>query len=183
MARAKPRREHLLQVAYKLFNQNGYHATGIDLILETAGVSKATLYKYFPSKEDMILEILKRRHEELIEMRNQRFETLGEKASLEEKVSALFDGLADWFASDQFCGCNFIHAAGEFGYGHPIRQWTAQHKLENQAFIQKILGPDFEHLAIPIATLMEGSIVLAHVTGQKDAVQSAKETALSLLKN
>lgn len=39
-----PRREHLIDTAMVLFAEHGFHATGIDTILEKAGVSKKTLY-------------------------------------------------------------------------------------------------------------------------------------------
>ena len=64
----QPRREHLLNTAYNLFNANGYHATGIDTIMSVSGVSKTTLYKYFRTKEELILEVLKRRHQQFEQM-------------------------------------------------------------------------------------------------------------------
>ena len=47
--RPQPRRDLLVKTAYRLFNAQGYHATGIDQILAESGVAKATLYKYFSS--------------------------------------------------------------------------------------------------------------------------------------
>ncbi len=48
-------RMHLLDTALRLFNQRGYHATGIDLIIAEGGVAKTTLYRHFETKEDLIL--------------------------------------------------------------------------------------------------------------------------------
>ena len=57
-------RDHLLETALRLFNQHGYHATGIDLIIAKAGVAKTTLYRHFDTKEDLILAALERRDEQ-----------------------------------------------------------------------------------------------------------------------
>ena len=56
-------RGHLLETALRLFNQNGYHATGIDLIIAESGVAKTTLYRHFETKDDLILAALERRDE------------------------------------------------------------------------------------------------------------------------
>ena len=55
------RRDHLIDTAIRLFNENGYHATGIDKILAESGVAKMTLYKHFKSKDELILAALARR--------------------------------------------------------------------------------------------------------------------------
>ena len=53
------KREQLLDIAIGLFNERGYHASGIDLILEEAGIAKTTLYRHFKTKEDLIVAVLK----------------------------------------------------------------------------------------------------------------------------
>ena len=53
------KREQLLDIAIGLFNERGYHASGIDLILEEAGIAKTTLYRHFETKEDLIVTALK----------------------------------------------------------------------------------------------------------------------------
>ncbi len=63
----EPRSEHLVNVALRLFYTNGFHATGIDGILDEAGVAKMTLYKHFRSKDQLILAALKKRDEMFLE--------------------------------------------------------------------------------------------------------------------
>ena len=53
------RRDHLIKTAITLFCGHGYHATGIDRFLETAGVSKKTMYQHFRSKEALIYAALR----------------------------------------------------------------------------------------------------------------------------
>ncbi|WP_461519559.1 TetR/AcrR family transcriptional regulator, partial [Porticoccus sp.] len=108
----QPRRQHLIDTAHRLFNEHGYHATGIDWILAESGVSKATLYKHFRSKEELILAVLQQRHA--------YFMTLLEEAVAkarkngQQPVLVIFDVLDAWFESEGFFGCNFIKASAEY---------------------------------------------------------------------
>ena len=63
MSESGSRRDHLVETAIRLFNRDGFHATGIDTILSEAGVAKMTLYKHFKSKDDLIVAALRRRDE------------------------------------------------------------------------------------------------------------------------
>src|SRR5438105_5551232 len=49
------RREEILQAAVKLFAEHGYAATDTQFLADELGVGKGTLYRYFPSKEDLFL--------------------------------------------------------------------------------------------------------------------------------
>jgi len=52
------RRRHYLQIAVGLFTQHGYHGMSIDQLVAEAGGSKATLYRYFSSKQDLFEAII-----------------------------------------------------------------------------------------------------------------------------
>ena len=56
-------RQRILEAADRLFYQDGIRAVGIDRIIAEAGVAKMSLYKHFPSKDDLILAVLKYREE------------------------------------------------------------------------------------------------------------------------
>src|ERR1700754_3745652 len=49
------KRDEMVKYAYDLFYRNGFHATGVDTIIGGTGISKRTLYKYFTSKEGLII--------------------------------------------------------------------------------------------------------------------------------
>ncbi len=53
----------MISAAYSLFYKNGFHATGVDAIMEKAGISKRTLYKYFASKEALIVASIEYYHQ------------------------------------------------------------------------------------------------------------------------
>ena len=106
------RREHLVTTALRLFAEGGYHGTGIDAILKRAGVSKKTLYNHFRSKEELILAVL--RHYDSV-FRNdfmRRVELSSD--SPRERLLSVFDVAESWFAKDEFYGCMFIKAIGEY---------------------------------------------------------------------
>jgi len=106
------RREHLVSTAQRLFSVNGYHATGIDLILKESGVAKKTLYYHFQSKEELIVEVLKRYDEEFCEMVDRRVKQLAD--SPKDRLLAIFDVAHEWFLDKHFYGCMFINAIGEY---------------------------------------------------------------------
>ena len=180
----QPRKQLLVDTAFRLFNEHGYHATGIDWILAESRVSKATLYKHFRSKEDLIYAVLKQRDEEvraLIEEHMLAAKKRGKVAAL-----AIFDGLDTWFHSDNFFGCYFINASAEYsGQEDPIHELAAQHKAAVLELIYQYLdvpnASKRQRLANDIALLVEGAIVLAHTCGDKQSAKRAKTMARRLL--
>src|SRR5258707_15802429 len=55
-----PPKERILAVAADLFYRHGIKAVGVDLIAETAGTNKMTLYRHFASKDELVAEYLRR---------------------------------------------------------------------------------------------------------------------------
>jgi AcrR family transcriptional regulator len=53
-------RERILDAAFRLFYARGIRAVGVDLIIAESGVAKATFYKHFPAKDDLVLAYLDR---------------------------------------------------------------------------------------------------------------------------
>jgi AcrR family transcriptional regulator len=60
-SRARPVRERILETSYELFSRRGIRAVGVDELIERAGVAKASLYRHFPSKDDLVVAFLERR--------------------------------------------------------------------------------------------------------------------------
>ena len=58
-----PPRERILNAAYELFSRRGIRAVGTDEVIERAGVARATLYRHFAAKDDLVLAVLQRREE------------------------------------------------------------------------------------------------------------------------
>lgn len=188
MARAS-KKEHLVETAVKLFGREGFHATGIDRILQEAGVARMTLYKHFRSKEELIVAALRRRDEQFRTWFKSFIERTGGSPS--ERLLASFDALEEWFegrafAGLPFTGCYFINASAEFSdHSHPAHRVAAEHKrliLEYLRLLASSAGarnPD--ELAWGISLLHEGAIVTAQVSGDAHAAAGAKEIARLLM--
>jgi len=180
----QPRKQHLVATALTLFNKNGYHATGIDLILAQSGVSKATLYKHFRSKDELILAALQQRHEQVINNLNNTINKANQNGSC--SVLAIFDSLDEWFNSEAFFGCNFINASAEYNDpNNPITVYSIEHKKMIVELIREQLllkHPDkMSNKAEQIGLLVEGAIVMAHTQGIKKSALMAKEMAKIIL--
>ena len=95
-----PLREKILSTASHLFQTQGINSTGVDTIVAAAGTTKMTLYKYFRSKENLILEVLEQGHQD--------FQTwLSDKLISKhpsEKLQQLFDFIEEWVTSPNFQG-------------------------------------------------------------------------------
>lgn len=177
------KRELLIKKATELFAQGGYNAVGIDKILAEAGVAKMTMYKYFPSKNDLIAEVLKERDKTF---RSSLMAFVDLSDSFFEKIRAIFIWHDKWFKRRGFYGCMFINASAEFhNRKDEIHKVSAEHKHLITAFIESILvnvSPlKSKELAAQISMLLDGAIVAAHVTGNSNAAMEAWDAAQSLL--
>lgn len=180
----QPRKQHLLDTAYRLFNEHGYHATGIDRILAESGVSKATLYKHFRTKDELIVAVLQRRHDQVTQAITAAIEQA--RVCGQSPPLAIFDVLDSWFRSDSFFGCNFINASAEYAEeGHPVYAYAAWHKAAIQQLVEMSLQGfgkrKRKELAAQLALLVDGAIVCAHTRGESGAALLAKRMAAQLL--
>jgi AcrR family transcriptional regulator len=121
---SKPR-ERLLRTASRLFYQEGLHTVGVDRLVSEASVTRATFYRHFPSKDDLIVAYLQDVDEQL-----QRL--VGKSSSVagpEEAVGAVFDLVGQTICSAGFRGCHFVNAAAEYpDPSHPVRLTIEEHR-------------------------------------------------------
>lgn len=181
---ASGKRDHLVETALDLFYNAGFHATGIDKILETAGVARMTLYNHFKSKDELIVAVLRRRDEKFRNWFMRTVERLASKP--QDRLLAIFVAMEEWFSSDGFSGCMFINASAEFADADdPIHMVAAEHKhlvlryLRDLAVETGVAEPG--ELANELMLLMEGSIVMAYVAGDRQAAARAGRAAEKLL--
>jgi len=184
MKRAE-KREHLIDVAASLFNKLGYHAVGIDLVVAEAGIAKTTLYRHFKSKEELIVAVLKRVDAEYRDKMRATVEASGKPNG--KKLLATFNFLEAWFKDENFHGCPFISAAGEFGdQPSAVFQEAAMHKRLIIAYLEELARADGlrnpQRLAEEINLLHEGATAVAHITGDPTAATKAKEVAVRLVR-
>jgi AcrR family transcriptional regulator len=179
-----PARERILETAYDLFSRRGIRGVGVDEVIERAAVAKATLYRHFSSKDELVIAFLERREE--VWTRGRVEAGARERGRTpEEQLLAIFDVFDDWFHEDGFDGRSFINVLLEIADpGHPIARATVGH-LENIRDILRTLATEAElrdpdGFARKWHILMKGSIVSAG-EGDLDAAKRAQEIGRLLL--
>ena len=180
------KRQNLVDAAIKLFSAHGYHGTGIDRIAEEARVSKKTMYHHFRSKEELILAAL-RHHDGCF--RNEFMKAVSSAGETPyERLLAIFDVAHAWFSGNNFYGCMFINAIGEYSESDSaIREVCKEYKRLTLVYIEELAEaaniPDAHAVATTIAILLEGSTVIAQVAGTPNAAETAKMATKVILDN
>jgi AcrR family transcriptional regulator len=177
-------RERILTTAYRLFTRRGIRAVGNDEVIAVSGVAKATLYRHFPSKNDLVLAVLQRR-EELwtLGLVEQQSRLRGETP--EEQLLAIFDVFHDWFQKrEDFDGCSFINVLLELGAAHPAGQASIRY-LDNIRTIVRERAEaaglvDVDNFARSWHILMKGSIIAA-AEGDLQAARRAQAMGRSVI--
>ncbi|MFC7490173.1 MULTISPECIES: TetR/AcrR family transcriptional regulator [unclassified Knoellia] len=119
-------RDRLLTTATELFYAHGLHSVGIDRIVATAGVTRATLYRHFPSKDDLIVAYLSQADDAL---RARAAAVRAEGASPDEAIRTIARAIADDIERKGFRGCAFLNAAAEFpDASHPVHRAVLAHR-------------------------------------------------------
>lgn len=168
--------ERILETADRLFYREGIRVVGVDTVAAEIGISKRTLYNYFPSKDDLIVAYLSRRLRPI------------EESSLPpaEQILDDFDRLERAMRRDGYRGCPFVNAVAELADPtHAAHQIAVAHKEKRRALFRKLLiqlevaNPD--SLAIQLMILGEGAVAQALVHGDPKMARAAREAARVLL--
>lgn len=177
-------RERLVHTSYELFTRRGISAVGVDEVVEKAGVAKATLYRHFPSKDDLVLAFLDRRAElwtgEVIDREPRR-----RADDPEAQLLALFDVLDDWFHQrSDYEACSFVKVLFEVGAEGRVGKACLAHLdkirdvLSDRA--QRAGLRDPTSLAWSLNLLVKGCIVCA-AEGDRDSARRARPLAAWLI--
>src|SRR3954471_17867408 len=127
-------RERILDTAYELFSRHGTRAVGVDRIIAECGIAKMTLYRNFPSKDELILAFLERRDEQWTRAWLQA-EAQRRGATPAQQLLAIFDTFEAWFAREDFEGCSFINVMLEVtDCDNAVRQASVRHLADIRAF-------------------------------------------------
>ena len=162
--------DQITAAALSAFYRQGFHATGVDQLSAAAGVTKRTLYRHFPGKDELIDAALRRRDAEFIARLRARLAAEPAPA----RPLAYLSFLEEWGRSDGFYGCAFINAAAEYA-GHDARphQLARAHKLRVLAALTEACGEaglaEPAQAARALFVIGEGVIVAMQVLGAADA--------------
>ena len=181
--------DRLMQAAMVLFYNHGIAGTGIDAIVERAGVAKKSLYNNFASKADLVNQYLQARHAEWLGLYDARLADAHDPAA---RVLAVFDAYQDHaeYAYERgFRGCGLLNAAAELEAGDLGRAAVRRHKEQVEGFLAQHLSgllPDdparAAGLAAHIAFLLEGAMMRAGLEGNSARVIAARAMVADMLK-
>jgi AcrR family transcriptional regulator len=119
-------RSRLLDTATRIFYEEGIHSVGIDRIVAEAQVTRATLYRHFPGKEDLVLAYLSQVDEAV---RGQADRAAASGLPAADTIQALSESIAQGIQSPGFRGCAFLNAVAEYpDPDHPVHRAVLAHR-------------------------------------------------------
>ncbi|MGH8001523.1 MAG: TetR/AcrR family transcriptional regulator [Brasilonema sp.] len=177
--------DRILETASQLFYQKGIQHVGINEVIAASDVAKRTFYKYFPSKDQLILEVMRYREKQWLKWFYKAVEERGQTAK--EKLLATFDVLGEWYAQPDFRGCPFINAVLEIAdANHPahhvsvsLREGIRTHIMQ-LAIEAGVRHP--EAFSQQYLLLIGGASLMATIEGTPAGANYARH-ALSILIN
>ncbi|WP_410876505.1 TetR/AcrR family transcriptional regulator [Nocardia sp. A7] len=172
-------RDRLLETATRLFYTEGVHTVGIDRIIAEAGIAKATFYRHFKTKEDLVVAYLQR---EYARQRDALESVPGEGFAT---ITTIFDTLSDISCGPGFRGCPFLNAAVEFpNPAHPVRLVVDDYRTWFRELMAEHLragghaAPDYAARAL---LLTRDGVTISGGVGDNDTVRAGIRAALTLI--
>jgi AcrR family transcriptional regulator len=176
-------KDKVFQTAARMFYQHGYRAIGVDTLAAESGIGKMTLYRHYPTKDDLIVAYLRDSND--LFWRN--FDQITEKApNAREKLLAFFKALQDYVQSPACYGCPFLNVATEYPEtDYPGHQVALEHKQSVRARFRQLAKeagarkPDV--LADQLFLLMDGAYMASRMFGKKNPASHLTAAAQVLI--
>ncbi len=173
--------EKILTVANDLFFREGIRTVGIDRIILEASIAKATFYRHFPSKEDLVLAYLNDRHDRVMAGLD---EVLAARHDPRDQIDVIFARLHEKAENPEFRGCAFALAVAEHGESARIVGLARYHKQAVADVLHGIVRRaglrDAVQTANHLALLYDGALARRAVSGDAGAMRDARQAALTL---
>jgi AcrR family transcriptional regulator len=184
--RGTPVRDRILATARDLFYREGIRAVGVDTIVERSGVAKASLYHWFPTKDDLIAKFLE--HE------NAEFWAYWDKVAEQhagrprDELAAHLKWIAAYIGGPRYRGCPFLNATAEFpDERHPARKVCFANKAEVRRRLADLAGQigvtDAETLADRLVLVIDGAFANSQVLGKRGPSQGLAEAGAALVES
>jgi len=176
-------RDRLLETASGLFYGEGIHSVGVDRLVSEAGVTRATFYRHFPTKEALVEAYLRATDQRL----RGNVENALKDRDPRQALEALLELIGQRTSAPGFRGCQFINAAAEYpDAAHPVHVAVNEHRAwfrQVATEVARDIGhPDPEQAGLFLVLLHDGALVAAELDGDPEAVRAAvKMAALQLL--
>lgn len=175
-------RDRLLAAASELFYEEGVNTVGIDRVIERAGVAKATLYKVFGSKDELIWAYLMARHDTTKARMTKKLATL---PTPRDRLLGVFDVQGETFAEPGFRGCAFVNASAEAPAGSRITEAADHYRLWVRTLFEGLArdagAADPERLARALVLLYDGAGISARMDRDPATVAVSRSVAEALV--
>jgi AcrR family transcriptional regulator len=176
-------RQRILDTAFRLFYARGIRAVGVDLIIAESGVAKATFYKHFPAKDDLVVAYLDR----VDTIWSGQLHAAAAAAGTDPgaQLVGLFDALGTACRREGYRGCAFINAAAESQPGTAVHERTVAHKAAVLAWVRDLAvqagAQDPQALARALTLLLDGGLASGALDANPEAPAAAKASARALV--
>jgi len=176
-------KDQVFQTAARLFYQHGYRAIGVDTIAAESGIGKMTLYRHYPSKDDLIVAYLEDSNDVFW---NYFEQTTKDVPAPREKLLAFFQALQDYATTPACYGCPFLNVATEYPEtAYPGHQVALEHKQSVRARFRQLAeeagATKPETLADQLFLLMDGAYMASRMFGAKNPAAHVAEAARVLV--
>jgi AcrR family transcriptional regulator len=183
MARTKASpRQRLLDAAGRLFYAEGIHTVPVDRLVTEAGVTRATFYRHFPAKEDLVVAYLKAADAEL----RAALEATARRVPASAGLTVLLDHTAASIGAAGFRGCHFVNAAAEYpGPDDRVRAVIAEHRAWLRETVTGLAAraghPDPEYAGQVLVLLHDGARAGAGLDDHEDVRRTVLRAGRELL--
>jgi AcrR family transcriptional regulator len=179
-------RDRLVAAASRLFHEAGIQATGVDSIIEAADVAKATFYRHFPSKDDLVVAWLRDPRTRWFVRAQAQARASG--AGPEDEILIFFEALAEWLEAENYRGCPYLNSSVEItDPADPARLVIRETLDEIGAYFRTLVTAagyaEPELLGMELHALTAGAISLAVARQTAAFALTAREAARQLLAN
>ncbi|MFC4146444.1 TetR/AcrR family transcriptional regulator [Micromonospora mangrovi] len=176
-------RERILDTAFRLFYAYGPRGVGVDTVIAESGVAKATLYKHFPSKDDLVLAYLDKVDQAWFGALRAAARDAGDEPRAQ--LVGMFDALTGACRREGYHGCAFINTAAESPAGSPVHARTVEHKNVVRAWVTDLArragAAEPELLARQLTLLLDGGLAGGVLDADPAIAEAAKRTARALV--
>ncbi len=161
-------RERVLGIAEQLFRQSGVQAVSVDTIAQAAGIKKMTLYRCFPSKEELVMACMDRWEAAFRLVWEQAREQYPDEPA--RQLLAFFQSICERVSKPDYSGNVFMHLMTDYtDPEHPIcvrvREQRGALRAEVRNLLAKAEAPDSDSLADTYCLLLEGLFTSARTYG------------------
>ncbi|ASZ14141.1 TetR/AcrR family transcriptional regulator [Chitinophaga pendula] len=179
MKKASDPKTRILETAGELFYKQGYHATGINQVIQEAEVARASLYLHFPSKEALLIAFLEKRHTYWFERLHNYIATA---KSPRQQLLAAFDFLQAMNEEEDYRGCAFLNILSEMNsQDQEALSLIRSHKQDLRDFLANLMEGTSPSAKKQVYLLFEAAIVESQLFHDAWPITEAKKAVKEII--